>query len=59
MRKKKWSTPLLTVLVKSKPEERVLVGCKGTMAGGPGDAAALCVAMPAGVCNPCSSTSGS
>jgi hypothetical protein len=29
MPKKKWLTPLLTVLVRGKPEEKVLVGCKG------------------------------
>ena len=29
-KKKKWTTPLLTVVVKGKPEERVLVGCKNT-----------------------------
>ncbi|MFH1088218.1 MAG: hypothetical protein V1719_00015 [Patescibacteria group bacterium] len=26
--KKKWTRPLLTVLVRGKPEERVLGGCK-------------------------------
>ena len=30
MRKKKWTTPLFTVLVKSKPEEAVLAACKGS-----------------------------
>lgn len=34
MRKKKWSTPLLTVLVRGKPEERALSGCKHYTAGG-------------------------
>ena len=28
MRKKKWTTPLLTVLVRGKPGERVLSSCK-------------------------------
>ena len=27
--KKAWVTPELIVLVRSKPEERVLIGCKG------------------------------
>jgi len=35
MRKKKWSTPLLTILVRGKPEERALTACK-TGASGPG-----------------------
>ncbi len=34
--KKAWVTPELTVLVRSKPEEAVLVTCKtGGVAGGP------------------------
>jgi hypothetical protein len=28
MRKKKWTTPILTVLVRGNPEEKVLAGCK-------------------------------
>ena len=38
MPKKKWERPLLIVLVRGKPEERVLAGCKGTIAWGPGGA---------------------
>jgi hypothetical protein len=29
MRKKKWTAPLLTVIVRGRPEERVLSACKG------------------------------
>ncbi len=36
MPKKKWERPQLIILVKGKPEERVLAGCKGTTVWGPG-----------------------
>lgn len=29
MRKRKWIIPVLTVLVRGKAEEQVLIGCKG------------------------------
>ena len=29
MEKKKWKSPLLTILMKGKPEEKVLDNCKG------------------------------
>ena len=31
---KEWTSPELTVLVRSKPEEAVLVACKGGLAAG-------------------------
>ena len=31
--KKKWTTPLLTVLVRDKPEETVLISCKSNFPG--------------------------
>ena len=33
MRKKKWATPLLTVLVKGKPDENLLSSCKRNSVG--------------------------
>lgn len=36
MGKKKWDKPELIVLVRGKPEERVLSACKTTMVAGPG-----------------------
>ncbi len=34
--KKEWVTPELIVLMRSKPEEAVLVACKGALSDGPG-----------------------
>jgi hypothetical protein len=42
--KKAWSEPELIVLVRSKPEEAVLAGCKNAAGGGQG---------PAGTNNKC------
>jgi hypothetical protein len=42
MRKKKWITLVLTVLVRGKPEENCLVGCKGS-GGGPANSNSNCV----------------
>lgn len=40
---KKWSKPELTVLVRSRPEEAVLTGCKlETAEIGPGEGVATC-----------------
>jgi len=41
---KKWTVPLLIILTRGKPEERVLDGCKQTNvpSSGPGDAAPGC-----------------
>ncbi len=41
--KKAWVTPELTVLVRSKPEEAVLSGCKSGVAEGPGYQFGACV----------------
>lgn len=35
MPKKKWTTPQLIVLVRGGVGERLLVGCKGSVEGGP------------------------
>jgi len=57
---KTWVTPELIVLIRSKPEEAVLEGCKtsGSMSIGapPGHAACDFVVI---ACNPCIDTSGS
>lgn len=47
--KKKWDKPKLIILTRGKPEERVLVYCKGTPFGGPDNYDDLCllVAPPA------------
>ena len=37
MEKKTWVTPELTVLVRFKPEEAVLIGCKGPTVSDPTD----------------------
>lgn len=42
MRKKKWITPVLTVLVKGAPEESVLAGCKHGGVGGPSNYNSSC-----------------
>ena len=58
MRKKKWATPLLTVLVRGKPEERVLCACKSTSLSGSGDTQSLCkVLSPA--CSICETQAAS
>ena len=36
MTKHSWTTPELVVIVRSKPEEAVLVGCKDTSGNSPG-----------------------
>lgn len=42
-KKKKWKKPLLTILVRSKPEETVLAGCKNVSVGSS-------LVMTAGMC---------
>jgi hypothetical protein len=46
MRKKKWKTPKIIVLVRGTPEERVLAACKGDgkffSGPGPGNYLAMC-----------------
>jgi len=56
MPKKKWSIPCLTVLVKGKPEERVLMFCKGS-GGGPHDLWASCEGWTGGCFENCASWS--
>jgi hypothetical protein len=57
MRKKKWTTPRLTVLVRGKPEESVLCACKGGFAGPTSNTANCTGGAPS--CAVCNSTSGS
>jgi len=40
--KRPWRRPELTVLVRSRPEESVLAGCKGGGSIGPGDPGRAC-----------------
>ena len=52
--KKEWMTPELIVLVRSKPEEAALTGCKIWGMGGPGGAFGCFVQRPTdcdGVCS--------
>jgi len=35
-KKKKWDKPKLIILIRGKPEERVLMGCKGGVFANPG-----------------------
>lgn len=51
--KKSWETPELIVLVRSKPEEAVLVACKGNVDGPNDGFGALCLANcgAGGACN--------
>ena len=47
-KKEKWGKPKLIILTRGKPEERVLVGCKWTSAGGPLAADNACGASGSG-----------
>ncbi len=53
--KKKWASPLLTVVVREKPEERVLGSCKAFVVSGSGpqNTGGLCAIQPWPACNPC------
>ncbi len=51
-RKKVWEKPVLTVLVRSRPEEQVLTACKFAGTAGPNRPAAQACAHPAR--GPCS-----
>jgi hypothetical protein len=53
--KKKWHKPELVVLVRNKPEEAVLGGCKLVVgaAGGPENGANGCWISTPGVCSIC------
>jgi len=42
MKKKKWISPLLTVVVRGRPEERVLDACKGPELGLPDMGNTIC-----------------
>ena len=60
MAKKKWERPKLIVLVRARPEERVLDNCKvldGTL--GPGDSYGGCSKINIGECIVCPGTYGS
>ena len=58
MRKKKWTTPLLTVVVRGKPEEeRVLCYCKGRTGGPSNNAGGNC--RSGGYCPHCNTISSS
>lgn len=59
--KKKWTTPLLTVLVRGQPEERLLAACKDAwnmVGSGPTSSFCSC-ATSSGPCVLCSSDSPS
>jgi hypothetical protein len=51
-KKKTWTEPTLTVLVRRKPEEGILRECKGGEVDGPGRSAGLC-AQRAMMCPQC------
>jgi hypothetical protein len=44
--KKPWDKPNLIVLVRNRPEEAILNGCKGGISGGPGFYNYICTAYP-------------
>lgn len=54
--KLQWKTPELIVLVRNKPEEAVLLGCKTTSITGASSSIMGCYT---GVCVGCSGTNGS
>ena len=57
MRKNKWATPVLTVLVRGKREEAVLLACKGTGLGGLTNVYAWCMITPPSSCPvPCNAS---
>jgi len=58
MKKKKWTNPLLTVLVRGKPEEKILAGgiCKTGIVSGPGSGWAWCNSGCADEFAPCINT---
>jgi hypothetical protein len=51
--KKEWKTPELIVLVRSKPEEAVLTGCKTQTKGGNGSNQAANGCRVTTTCAPC------
>jgi hypothetical protein len=52
--KKTWEAPKLIVLVRSRPEESLTSGCKGTaFPGGPNANATLCYSGGPTACTPC------
>lgn len=55
MEKKSWETPQLIVLVRSKPEEAVLLTCKGGSPGGPGNQFGNCEEFGEAICHSCDS----
>jgi len=54
--KEEWKTPELIVLVRNKPEEAVLSGCKTSAIKGANSSIVVCFT---GVCVACSGTTGS
>jgi hypothetical protein len=61
MQKKKWGRPELIVLVRGKPDEDILVGCKNAAgSGSPGSTDSNCrIHWGTPICVSCSSTSSS
>ncbi len=55
MKKKKWEKPKLIILTRGKPEERVLMQCKGAVATGYEALGGLCYYQFAEGCDYCSS----
>ena len=52
--KKPWSEPALIVLVRGKPEEALLLGCKTGVQGVPGPSGSAC-GQTLGCCQACTS----
>ena len=57
--KRPWQKPELIILVRSRPEEAVLMGCKIATASGPDDAISLCALINVDCLQDCSAFSGS
>ena len=58
--KKTWTRPQLIVLVRSRPEEAVLLACKALeISGDPNNMDMACVNTVLSVCDSCSSFGGS
>jgi hypothetical protein len=55
--KKAWQKPVLIVLVRSRPEEAILNGCKGQQSGAPENGDDYCLSVD--VCVECTGWSAS